>query len=386
MAAVSRPPTQEPRRLLFGVSAPGTVFGCLAGQLGYLHTAGFVTSLIAPDTPSGEVAALSEREGAGYFPMPVSRNPSVLRDLNTFVRVLRVVCQVRPHIVIAGTPKMSLLLLFSSFLLRVPERVYLCHGLRYEGAHGVRQRFLIHVERLLMRLSTRTVAVSPSVRDRLREIGGPPNRPLILGAGSANGVALERFTASAERVAQARVELGLVGDQVAIAFVGRLTHDKGLRALVACAKHLPDVIFLIAGHSEPTGSQDHSDIVALEELQNVRLLGRVSRIESVYWAASLLVLPTLREGMPTVVLEAAAAARPTVAFEATGTVDAVVHGVTGLLVPAGDDKALVEETARLLSEPDRCNTLGKDAETRVRRLFDNRDVWASWERFFHEIS
>jgi glycosyltransferase involved in cell wall biosynthesis len=90
--------------------------------------------------------------------------------------------------------------------------------------------------------------------------------------------------------------------------------------------------------------------------------------------------------MPTVVLEAAAAMRAAVAFEATGTVDAIVDNETGLLVPAGDDEAFARAAARLLSDSELSARLGAQAADRVGQLFDNRAVWNSWGRFFEQIS
>lgn len=372
--------------LLFGVSAPGTATGFLSGQLSYLTQQGFKTHLIAPDDAEGHVAALAQREGARYYPTSVSREPSVRRDLCTFRQVLMIVRHVRPSIIVAGTPKMSLLLLMAGFLGGVRHRIYLCHGLRFEGVSGFHRSLLARLERLLVSLSTSTIAVSPSVRERLIEVGVSSDKVSVLGAGSANGVDLSRFATTLERVARARAECQVADGMQAAAFVGRLTHDKGLRALLACAHALPAVTFLVAGHREPRGSDDSEVICQLEKLDNVRLLGRIADVENVYWASNVLLLPTVREGMPTVVLEAAAAGRPTVAFEATGTVDAVIDNETGLLVPQGDDVAFTRATVRLLTDPELMSTMGEKARDRIMCLFDDRTVWEHWSTYLRQLS
>ena len=281
---------------------------------------------------------------------------------------------------------MSLLLLLAAFGSRVRHRIYLCHGLRFEGATGRRRYLLQLTERLLVALSTATIAVSPSVRARLADVGASSRKLTVLGSGSANGIDIQRFERTPERIDRSRARRGLREGDQAVAFVGRLTHDKGLSALLVCACTMPNVTFLVAGNHEPRNAADRRAIQQLSRLDNVCLLGRVSEIEEIYWASDALLLPTVREGMPTVVLEAAAAGRPTVAFEATGTVDAIVDGTTGLLVSSGDDRAFAVAAARLLSDTDLCQSMGNRAENRVRQLFEGSAVWENWSRYFKQLT
>lgn len=70
-------------------------------------------------------------------------------------------------------------------------------------------------------------------------------------------------------------------------------------------------------------------------------------------ALDVLCLPTLREGFGTVVLEASAAGIPAITTDATGSVDTIVDGETGLLMGIGDVEALIGHAAALASDPDR---------------------------------
>ena len=95
--------------------------------------------------------------------------------------------------------------------------------------------------------------------------------------------------------------------------------------------------------------------------------------------ASLLVVPSIiaedadRDGLPNVVLEAAASGIPTVASQLTGISEFVRHGQTGLLVPPGDPVALADAIERLLQTPDLCRTLGHHARALIEREYDVRD-------------
>ncbi len=374
-------PRPGARSALFGVTAPNTALAFLDGQLGHLVGDGLDVHLVCSDTPDGRVAAMVRRNGATLHRVSTSRRPSAARDVRALAEVGAVIRRTRPDTIVAGTPKMSLLLLLAGALARVPRRVYLCHGLRFEGSRGVRRRLLAGVERLLCALSTDVVAVSPSSREALVGLGVEGGKISVLGDGSANGIDGERFRPAGVRErAAAKVGFGL-GDELVVAFVGRLTHDKGIATVLACAAAMDDVTFLVAGHAEPDGAEDECVIRALQARANVRTLGRCPDVAPVYAAADLLILPTVREGMPTVVLEAAGCGIPTVAYSATGTVDAVLDGVTGRIVPQGDVTAFVGAVRDLLDDAAVRSAMGWSARGRVMEQFAPERVWRLWSAF-----
>ena len=90
--------------------------------------------------------------------------------------------------------------------------------------------------------------------------------------------------------------------------------------------------------------------------------------------ADLLCLPSHREGFGNVVIEAAALGVPTVGTRIDGLRDAVVDGVTGVLVPPKDSAALADALVGLLTDEARRKQMGSAAQDRARRLFDSRIV------------
>lgn len=135
-------------------------------------------------------------------------------------------------------------------------------------------------------------------------------------------------------------------------FVGRFAFNKGLDLLVQVAQRL---------HSD--GLPVHFDLAGSGPLlaryqaaglpPNVRLLGRVDDDELFrrYNECDALLLPTRFEGMPTVVLEAMARARPIIVSDVGATAQLVQDGGNGYLIPAGDADALYQAVARFVQTP-----------------------------------
>ena len=101
----------------------------------------------------------------------------------------------------------------------------------------------------------------------------------------------------------------------------------------------------------------------------VRFLGARRDVERILAGAAALVLCTWREGLPLAILEAMRAGLPVVASAVGGVPEAVVDGVTGYLVPAGDVDAVAERLARLLSDAELRERLGRAGRQRFEECF-----------------
>jgi glycosyltransferase involved in cell wall biosynthesis len=95
--------------------------------------------------------------------------------------------------------------------------------------------------------------------------------------------------------------------------------------------------------------------------------------------------PSHREGFPNVPLEAAAMGLPVVAARVVGSVDAVLHEETGLLVEPRSPGALGEALARLLRDPDLARRLGAAARQRVVADFRQQDLWAAQTEWYRSL-
>jgi glycosyltransferase involved in cell wall biosynthesis len=104
-------------------------------------------------------------------------------------------------------------------------------------------------------------------------------------------------------------------------------------------------------------------------------VGKIPHDDVGWWMAAgdLFVLPSLSEGLPTVVCEAMNCGRPVVATAVDGTPEIVRDGQTGLLIPPGDPEALATAMARVLDDAGLAERMGAEAL----RIGQEQYTWAA---------
>jgi glycosyltransferase involved in cell wall biosynthesis len=148
-----------------------------------------------------------------------------------------------------------------------------------------------------------------------------------------------------------------------VLLAARLLGDKGVHEFVAAARQLhghAGALFVLAGDVDPgnPSSLTREEVEALVKEGVVEWWGHRQDMPQVLSAATLVVLPSYREGLPKVLIEAAACGRPVVTTDVPGCRDAVVPGQTGLLVPAKDTVALRDAIRTLLDDPQARSRMG----------------------------
>ena len=377
-----------PKRMLGGstrptvcliVTAEITALTFYRGFLAYLVSMGWNVVLIG--SSSGALETFAESQGATAIPIEMRREPSPLQDLLSLVRMLRVLAVLKPHVVMTATPKASLIGNLAAYLCRVPVRVYQLWGLRMETESGRRRRLLARLESLTARLSTQVVANSTSLASRAHELHVDGGKVVtVLGRGSSHGVNVNHFSREAvmgDVEPHTSIFLAATRGQFKVGFIGRLHPDKGISTLLEaarlCRSRGVNISILIVGpiESESVAAEIRG---ATAELR-IQVVGPVTDTRPYLRSMDVLCLPTLREGFPNVVLEAAAMGLPTIASDATGSVDSVVDGVTGLLFPVRDSAALAAALELLALDDAYRSRLGFQARHHVQKFFATEKIW-----------
>lgn len=176
-----------------------------------------------------------------------------------------------------------------------------------------------------------------------------------------------------------------------VVLAARLLWSKGVREFVEAADQLamdyPDVDFLLAGKVD-TANPDHvprSILDAFSKKPNVTWIGFIDDMVSFLSDSAIVVLPSYREGVPKVLIEAAMIGRPIVTTDAPGCREAVIDGETGLLVPVNDGMALAQAIRTLLEDEAMRTRYGRAARAFARDKFSLDAVLAETQRVYDRV-
>jgi len=207
-----------------------------------------------------------------------------------------------------------------------------------------------------------------------------------------NGVDLTRFDSLPPSL-QLRRQLGLADETPLVGVVSRLTRLKGLEHFLEAAaivrSRFPDIRFLIVGETSPIDRPYLRDLQAYAArcgiAEHVIFTGLRTDVPSVLASLSVSVMPSLNEALSNVVLESMAAGAPTVATRVGGTPEAVIDGVTGILVPPADSTSLADAIVHLLNHPQAAAQLGRAARERIADHFSVRRMVRATEDLYTDL-
>jgi len=304
-----------------------------------------------------------------------------IRDARALVDLVRHFRAQRFDIVHTHGLKPGLLGRLAARLARVPVVVHTIHGLFfYEGMSARQRRGWALVERIGMKLGD--YALSQNREDLEVAVAMGLCRPERIGY-LGNGVDLSLFDPHAidpQAVAELRRQCGVAPGEQVVCIAGRFLVEKGYREFFQAARRLRewrrDVHFWAVGAEQPgrAGSlAGQRDPAVAEAMQFVRFLGMRPDMPDVLAAADVFVLPSHgREGIPRVLMEAAALGRPIVTTDVRGCREVVQHGVTGLLVSARRPEELALSILHLIRYREEAARLGARAAEFARRHFDEK--------------
>jgi len=318
------------------------------------------------------------------------REISPIQDVRAVVDLTRLLRRKKYDIVHTHSSKPGILARVAARIAGVPAIVHHVQGFAFHefSSRATRAAFSL-VEALGALLSDHVIFVNDEEREWAIERGiVAPERCCTI----FNGADLETYSLEARESLRsgARAEFGVRHDQRMIAYVGRLWEQKHPQMLVATlaelVEHHPelDPVLVIAGdgpmRDEVAGA---AEVCGVSD--RVRILGWRGDIARVMAAADVLFLPSLWEGLPLTLVEAACMGTPAVATDIKGNREAIVAGATGLLIPPKDPVAAAAALAQLLGSPKTMSEMARAAAERGKQLYDTRDMTRKVEQIYLEV-
>lgn len=277
-------------------------------------------------SPSDDLYRFSEEKKFDVFPVVIKRSISPIQDILSIWKLYRFIKRNKFDVVIAHSPKGGVIGMIASFLAGSPKRVYFRHGLVFETSKGFKRKLLILIEKVTSFCAHLVVNVSPSIENQALHLRlNPPSKNVILGKGTCNGIDVNRFSPKTNSDNKQNITVG---------FVGRLSNDKGVTELVEAWKILEtrhsNIELLLIGPLDERDRLIPETMNWIETSKSIRCLGEIQDVSMYYKEMDIFVLPSYREGFPTVTLEASASGLPVVTTKNTGCVDSILEGKTGI--------------------------------------------------------
>ena len=339
--------------------------------------------LISPPGEYGErLAALGYRWQA--LPMD-RRSLNPLREFALLAHLVRLFRTERPDLVRGFTIKAAVYGAVAGKFARVAGIVNSVNGLGFVFiGDQLKARLLRPAVRLAMRYAfsgrnSRVIVQNPTDRDQFvaEKIIASGNIRLIPGSGVDCAI-FSPVTDDDDDDRPLRVLLP-----------SRLLWDKGIGEFVEASRILgrSDLRFQIAGEVDDgnPAAIDSDQASAWQEEGVVELLGHVDDMAGLVKSVDLVVLPSYREGLPKSLIEAAACGKAIVTTDVPGCRDVVEHGVSGLVVPVRDGKALAEAVATLADNRAIRQEMGQAARRRALAEFDKDIIVRRTIEVYEEI-
>ncbi len=300
-----------------------------------------------------------------------SMNP--FQAFKLLINLKNMLKSIQPDVVHLVTIKPVLIGGIAAMLAKVPSIVYAISGLGFIFTNTmlkakILRLGIIPLYRLALSAKNKTVIVQNLDDLRiLRQYVAIPESQTVLIPGS--GVNLEQFNIQ---------PLPLINKIVLMAC--RLLADKGVyefhQSVLLLKEKYPNVRFVLVGGVDPDNPASLTEQELTEWVTNNDLewWGHQTNMSEVLSQATIVVLPSYREGMPKVLLEAQALGRPIVTTDVPGCREAIENGKTGFLVKVKNAQSLADAIEKLINNDELCLEFSHNARVLAEQKFDIKQV------------
>lgn len=315
-------------------------------------------------------------ENYGFIVHPLTldrRSTGLFSNVRTFIEMMRLFRRIQPDIIHLVTIKPVLLGGLAARLVKIPHIVAAIPGLGFIFiARGIKARvrrwFVNWLYRLVLYKSDiQMIFQNKDDRTYLQKLCQIDEDNITLIRGS--GVNLNHYPATP-------IPKGIP----IVLFAARLLVDKGIREFVHAAQLLHaqgcNARFVLVGKPDP----GNPATIGAQELQEwteekqIEYWGQCTDMGAIYAQASIVVLPSYREGLPKTLVEAAACGRPIITTDVPGCRDAIEPNTTGFLIPPRDSQALAQAIQHLLNNPELQTKMGQAGREMAQKNFDIKHV------------
>tara|TARA_Y100000741_G_scaffold363950_1_gene353482 strand:- start:1198 stop:2334 length:1137 start_codon:yes stop_codon:yes gene_type:complete len=344
---------------------------------------GYNVQIAFPETEEENLSIIRSKN-LNYRILQMTRSGrNIFKEFLSFFSLLSVILKEKPDILHLVTIKPVLYGGLIAKFLKIPT-IFAISGMGHlykkeeNNILRIASNFIYKI--ILSNKKIRVIIQNKRDKEVLKSLGTLQDSKITLLPGS--GVDLEEFSQSTP-------------DTKVVTFLMpcRMLWDKGVREFVEASKEIkkqhPTANFILAGPYDPENPVrvpiEYLD--SLNQGSTVKWLGDFTDMPKLYKEASVVVVPTFyNEGLPKVILEASASARPIITTNIPGCVDSVDDKITGLIVPIKDPSSLSKAMEEFIHQKQKIIEMGKSARIKAQKEFDINLVSSAHMSLYNTLS
>jgi glycosyltransferase involved in cell wall biosynthesis len=311
-----------------------------------------------------------EAEGISSEHIPeLGRDIKIWSDIISFFKLIRIFRKEKPQIVHLNSSKIGGLGALAARIARVPQIVFTVHGYAFNEDRPAYQKALItFLSWLTLIFATDVICISlveyrqskrwPLVKEKIHLVYNGISEPQF----EDRPIAQEELTKAIGK------EVLFLNGKIVVGTIAELSKNKGLEYALPAFTNLENTIWIIVGEGEERKNLEKK-IKELELEDTVFLAGFISDASLLMKGFDLFLLPSQKEGVPYVLIEAAYAGLPVISTTVGGIPEIIEHGQAGILVePKNADKITIA-LQKLVGNKNLQNTYKTVIESSVRSKF-----------------
>ena len=374
--------TRNKNKIIRAVTVPQSLGFCREVMI-KMRAMGY--DMVAVTSPGPELDELRDKDGFHCVAVPMERHISVVSDLKSLIKMIRVFYKEKPQVVHSMTPKAGMICMVAAWLTRVPVRIHTFTGLVWPTATGLKRKILMMTDWLTCACATHVVPEGQGVLDDLKN-GGITKKPMkVLGYGNVMGVDMEKFDPSRFTAKKDSAVFTFV-------FVGRIVGDKGINELVQAfvklhGLHKNTRLVLVGNYEHNLDPVSDTTRQQIDNNDAIDACGPKygDDLLQMYVDADCFVMPSYREGFPNTVLEAGAMGLPSIVTDINGSREIIENEKNGLIVPSKDADALYNAMERMLLDDKARETMKNNARQMIDSRFERSFVQKCQIEYYREI-
>lgn len=300
-----------------------------------------------------------------------------IRNLKALYSIFKLIRQNRYTIVHTHQCKASILGSLAAKLAKAPIIIFGLHGDYFRNPRftGLWKKIYKLIEKIAIRYATKIISVGEELKEKyVNRYGLSSSRCEVVRSGMELSNLYELANFSEDKINQKRLELNIKQEEIVIGKIARMELNKGYKFAIRAAQKIirdnsKDIKFLFIGEgNQRTELQNMIERLGLEE--RTIFTGFRDDIDELMSVIDIFLFTSLWEGLPQVLVQAAAAGKPIVSFEVGGAKEIIKDGINGFIVPFGDTDALAEKVSYLISDLEMAKKMGVNGKGIIGNKWD----------------